>query len=256
MVEHGPKMNRSVERAVDIMAALSRADRAISVTELEQTLSLSRPTLYRILHTLETKGLVICSGDPQRFSLGARIVELAGPWLGKNQVVDISQPYLTALWRETDETVALFVVGDHDTKVCIQELKSRQALVFTRGTGIVEPLIVGSSGKSMLAFQEAGVIRDILAAIEDSRIRGHVERDLATIRQNGYSVTEGEVIAGAVALSAPIFDRAGAVKSSVALYGPESRLSGDHKARCLDSLMRTAGQISLAMGYRQSSAAE
>jgi DNA-binding IclR family transcriptional regulator len=256
MLEHGQKINRSVERAVDIMAALAKANHPVSVTELEQTLSLSRPTLYRILHTLETKGMVICKGPPQRFSLGVRIVEMARPWLGNNHIAAVSQPFLSTLWNETDETVALFVVGDLDTKVCIQELQSRQALVFTRGTGIVEPLIIGSSGKSILAYRDRDSIEAILATIEDGASRARIERDLVTIRKNGYSITEGEVIAGAVAMSAPVFNRIGAVQGSVSLYGPATRLSGEHKVRCLDYLLQTSCQISAAMGYQQASAAE
>lgn len=256
MVETGPKLNRSVERAVDVMAALARADRPISVTELEQALSLSRPTLYRILYTLEKKRMVVSAGDPQRFSLGARVVELARPWLGDNHIAAISQPYLATLWNETDETVALFVVGDLNTKVCIQELQSRQALVFTRGTGIVEPLTMGSSGKSILAFTSADTAAEVLGAIEGADIRARVERDLVAIRADGYSLTEGEVIAGAVAISAPIFDRMGAVQGSVALYGPETRLTGVHKTRCLECLLAAARHISAAMGHRPAAAAE
>jgi IclR family acetate operon transcriptional repressor len=255
MLEHGQKINRSVERAIDIMAALAEANLPVGVTELEQSLLLSRPTLYRILHTLEKKGMVICKGKPQRFSLGVRIVEMARPWLGNNNIAAVSQPYLTTLWNQTDETVALFVVGDLDTKVCIQELQSRQALVFTRGTGIVEPLIIGSSGKTILAYRDRGSIEIILAAIADNDMRARIEQDLVAIRKNGYSLTKGEVIAGAVAMSAPVFSRGGAVQGSVSLYGPEIRLSSEYKARCLDCLLRTSSQISAAMGYQQTSAA-
>jgi len=256
LVEKGPKLNRSVERAVDVMAALARADRPVSVTDLEQSLSLSRPTLYRILYTLEKKHVVVSVGDPQRFSLGARVVELARPWLGDNAIAAISQPYLATLWNETDETVALFVLGDLNTKVCVQELQSRQALVFTRGTGIVEPLTIGSSGKAILAFANADRIGDILDELEDVDIRANVERDLAAIRTDGYSLTEGEVIKGAVAISAPVFDRTGTVQGAVALYGPEARLTGAHKTRCLDCLLAAARHISAAMGHRPAAAAE
>lgn len=256
MAAIGTKSNRSVERAIDIMAALSSANQPVSVIELERSLSLSRPTLYRILHTLETKGMVICKGEPQRFSLGMRLVEMARPWLDNNPIGAVSQPYLTTLWNQTDETVALFVVGDLDSKVCIQELQSRQALVFTRGTGIVEPLIIGSSGKSILAYRDRDSIEVILAAIADNDMRARIEHDLVAIRENGYSLTEGEVIAGAVAMSAPVFSRGGAVQGSVSLYGPETRLSGEHKARCLDCLLQASSQISAAMGYQQALAAE
>ena len=63
---------RAVERALDVLAAFSPGDGELLVADLVKRVGLSRPTLYRLLHTLEKKGYVASSGEPQRFRLEAQ----------------------------------------------------------------------------------------------------------------------------------------------------------------------------------------
>lgn len=250
------KRIRAVERAVDVLGCLARADDALGVTDLERALSLSRPTLYRLLATLEGKGLVRSFGEPRRFALDYRMVELAGGWLARNDVAPAAQPYLELLWRATDETVAMFIVADGATKICVQELPSRQALVFTRGMGFSEPLTVGSSGSAILAFMPPTEIESALSGLADAPARAAKRDELSAVRRAGYGESSGAVIDGAVALAAPVFDRLGRVRASVSVFGPEARIRGAHRERCIGELLKTAGDISAAIGYRGNAAAE
>ena len=93
------KRVRSVERAVNILRCFDRESPTLAVTDLQRRLGLSRPTLYRLLETLEGKGLVRSFGEPKRFELGHGVVELAQSWLGRIDVTAVAQPMLNALWR-------------------------------------------------------------------------------------------------------------------------------------------------------------
>jgi DNA-binding IclR family transcriptional regulator len=250
------KSIRAVERAVDVLRCLARGGEPLGVTEIQRHVKLSRPTLYRLLNALERKGLVRSAGDPQRIALDYRVVELAGAWLGGNDVVAAAQPHLNALWLATDETVAMFVPADSRTKICVQELRSRQALVFIRGVGFTEAMTVGSSGKAILAFMPEEDIVGALAILPDEAAREAIRRDLARIRRHGYSLSAGEVIKGASAMAAPVFDRSGHVRGSVSVFGPEARINGEHHAFCLNHLRQTANAISAAVGHRSGAAAE
>lgn len=247
---------RSVERAVDVLTYLAQTDEAVSVTDMQRALNLSRPTLYRLLHTLEKKKLVRSIGDPQRFALDYKVVALSSAWLNANDSLTIAQPHLTALWRETNETVAMFVRGDAATKLCVQELPSHHPLVFTRGIGFTEPMTVGSSGKAILAFMSASEIDAVLATAQDRKEREDIRKELPIIRDDGYSLSTGEILTGAVSMAAPIFDRTGQVIASVTVFGPEARIKGKTRSVCLNSLRRTAREISAANGYQPAAAAE
>jgi DNA-binding IclR family transcriptional regulator len=256
LTSDGVKSIRAVERAADVLLCLAHHGGPVGITELQNALALSRPTLYRLLAALERKALVRSFGDPQRFALDYGVGKIAGTWLGSNDVVVAAQPHLTALWQETDETVALCLVADVRSKICVQELRSRQALVFTRGTGFTEPLSKGSSGKAILAFMAADEIERVLAAEPDTMTQAALGRDLERICRDGYARSTGEIISGACAMAAPVFDGSRRVCASVSVFGPAARLTGAHHEDCLRRLRKAADRISAAIGYRAGAAAE
>src|SRR5262249_32382591 len=75
----------------------------------QQRVPLSRPTLYRLLHTLAVKGLVRASGDPQRFSLDYGVGRLANNWMAGIDPIRAGQPIVQRIRERTNETAALFV---------------------------------------------------------------------------------------------------------------------------------------------------
>ena len=234
-----PQTIRSVERAIDVLCCFDRQSPELSVTDLQKRLGLSRPTLYRILATLEAKGLIRSFGEPQRFELGVGANRLASSWIGQDAFVRTARPVLQRLWEETDETIALFVIGGDDEKICIEELPSRQALTFSRGVGFTEKLDVGASGKSMLAF--------VPGAPDDPL--------LVKIRRDGYSVSEGEIIEGAVSIAAPVFGSDGRVAGGVCLFGPEVRMTAANRNRNIARVCAAAEDISRSLGHRPAAAA-
>lgn len=246
----GTKSIRAVERAIDVLKCFGPKTPILSVTDIQHRLGLSRPTIYRLLHTLEGKGMVRSWGDPQRFELDAGVVELAGSWLGKSDITQAAQPFLSELWTETDETVALFVRTSPKRKICVNELRSRQPLTFTRGAGFTESTTVGSSGKIMIAFMTPDEAELALSEINNPRARAALDAELNDIRRDGYSMSTGEILTGAIAIAAPVFNNDGDVAGSVCLFGPEARLDGASRERCVKQLLKTAQKISIAVGYR------
>jgi IclR family acetate operon transcriptional repressor len=193
---------RAVERALDILLAFKPQDDALTVGELLKRVDLSRPTLYRLLHTLQRKQFLLSSGEPQRFRLGPAVAQLAHVWTAGLDLGAVAEPMMRALWEETGETVALFI-PEGAFRVCIAEMASTQALSFRRGVGYRERLILGASGKAILAHMP-----DLLHKLEsyggglpiDPK---KYQRELAAIKERGFAISKHELIEGAVAVSAP-----------------------------------------------------
>ena len=234
------KTIRSIERAIDVLGCFDRTAPELSVTDLQKRLGLSRPTLYRILATLEGKGLIRSFGEPQRFELGHGASRLAASWIGSDDFIRAAHPNLRRLWQETGETVALFVAGTDGDKICIDEIQGPQALTFTRGVGFSEKLSVGASGKAMLAFMDEAPASD----------------ELAAVRRTGFCVSEGEIIEGAVSVAAPVFDRDGRVAGGLCVFGPGVRLTGQRREDCIARVLAASNEISRTLGYRPAAAAE
>ncbi|PPR11716.1 MAG: Transcriptional regulator KdgR [Alphaproteobacteria bacterium MarineAlpha11_Bin1] len=231
--DNDTKTIRSIERALSVLACFDHERPELSVTQLKKLTGLSRPTLYRILTTLEGKGVIRSYGDPQRFALGHEASRLAASWIGQNEFQRAAGPVLRRLWEETDETVALFVATEDGRKICIEELESRKALTFKRGVGFIESLTVGASGKAILAFTDTAA----------------GDPDYDDVRLKGFRVSEGEIIEGAVAIAAPVFGREGLVKGSVCIFGPEVRLSDSRRDNCIKQVREASHEISSAMGH-------
>ena len=244
--EKGGESVRSVHRALDVLLAFSRNQAELTASELLQRVNLSRPTLYRLLYTLETKGFVTSSGDPQRFRLGPAVGQLSHVWTTSLDIASIAEPIMRELWTETQETVAVFV-EQAERRLCLAEMPSPQPLNFKRGVGYLERLVVGASGRAILAFKPdadshleryaQGVNLDYAA----------VRKELGRIQQLGYALSRNELIDGAVAVAAPFFDNNGVV-GSLALFGPSTRLTESAVRKLGPKIINAANQLSVALG--------
>src|SRR5262249_16452333 len=123
----------------------------LTVSELLRRVDLSRPTLYRLLRTLQRKQFLIASGDPQRFRLGPAVAQLSHVWTAGLDLGAAAEPMMRRLRDETGETVALFV-PQGAFRLCIAEMPSNQALSFRRRVGYPEPLPVPPTAKVILAY--------------------------------------------------------------------------------------------------------
>lgn len=240
---------RAVERAIDILSCFTPETSELNVTELKRITGLSRPTLYRLLQTLEHKGLIYSSGDPLKFQLGFRIWSLAQAWSGGFPIVQVAEPLLDDLWRATDETVALMVTVSPSTRFCAIELRGQQPISFSRGTGYTETMYKGASGKVILAhlpFEQSEVaLRDNVA----KELREPLRNELKAIRENGYAVTFGEIIPGLAAVAAPVLNSNNYAEGSICVFGTESRLKGENLTRIIDLTCESAMKISKALGF-------
>ena len=178
---------RAVERALDILLAFKPHDDALTVSDLLGRVDLSRPTLYRLLRTLRSKGFLTSTENPKRFRLGPSVAQLAHVWTSVLDLASAAEPMMRRLWEGTSETVALFVREDM-SRVCVAELPSAQALSFRRGVGYRESLARGASGKVILAHLPETEAK----ALQAEAKRG--ARELAQIRDRGFAVSKNELI--------------------------------------------------------------
>jgi IclR family transcriptional regulator, acetate operon repressor len=240
---------RAVDRALDILMAFTATDFELSAGELLKRVDLSRPTLYRLLYTLEQSGFLISVGDPQKFRLGPSVAHLAHVWTASLDLGDVARPILRRIWEHTAETVALFVPqGAYRT--CIAELPSSQPLSFKRGIGYRERIVLGASGRAILAH--AGISPDELReyAQGTSVDLGKYPEELELIRKRGYAVSKEELIQGAMAVAAPFFNGAGQVAGSIAVFGPSARLDAARIDELGKLLVSEAEAMSKALGRK------
>jgi IclR family transcriptional regulator, acetate operon repressor len=247
--EAGMSSVRAVDRAIAILQCFSAEQPAMSVIDIQKRVGLSRPTLYRLLHTLSARGLIHAEGDPQRFKLAQGVMKLSHVWLKGLEVVNVARPIVESLRDATGETAALFSLQE-DRGVCVLECESRHVLSISRGVGDSMKITQGATGKAMLAFMEPPRQAEFLHQTRQDALRVHLEEGLESARRHGYAISRGEIFVGAVAVSSPYYDHRGSVVGSVGLYGPNARVSED-KVREFGKLVCDAGRrISALLGFQ------
>lgn len=249
--EKNPEKNdnvRAVSRALEILLAFTPQDFELTPAELLKRVKLSRPTLYRLLYTLEEQGFVVSNGDPQRFRLGPAVAKLTHVWTASLDLSQLAQPFLQRIWHETGETVAMFI-PQGVRRLCVAELPSSQPLNFKRGVGYTEHIYRGASGRAILAqlVSNKGELAEFVRGA-DIDLEA-LDKELAATRQHGYANSYNELIAGAVSIAAPFFDHTGAVAGSIGVFGPTVRLTRDKLDSLAGLLLKESTALSTALGY-------
>ncbi len=252
--EKGNESVRAVGRALEILSSFTPADFELSPAELLKRVDLSRPTMYRLLHTLEVNGFLVSSGDPQKFRLGPEVARLAHVWVASNDPAAAAAPLMRRIWEVSSETVGLFV-REGDNRMCVAEIPSPHPLSFRRGIGFQERLALGASGKVILAYSSLDVrqLRQLLQGLKMDA--GEYMKELERVRLAGYAVSQDEQIRGATSVSAPFFDASGGVAGSLAVYGPSVRLDTKKVKATASLLLNEASHLSRALGFREPSTA-
>lgn len=243
--EKGGEGVRAVDRALDILLAFEAGDRGLTASEMLKRVDLSRPTLYRLLRTLELRGFVVSSGEPQQFQLGPAVARLAHLWITGLDLATSAQPMMRRLWEKTGETVALLVQQGSD-RICAAELPSAHPLSFKLGVGHSERITLGASGKAVLAFSpDAERYLTELVMEQDRQV---YRQELTRIQAVGYAVSKDELIQGAVAVAAPFFAGGSKVLGSLAVYGPSARLNDARIDKIVALLLDESHELSKTFG--------
>ncbi|NLU73409.1 IclR family transcriptional regulator [Streptomyces sp. HNM0575] len=216
-------------RAVDILLALGNGPRRLA--EVSGEAALSKTTAYRILSTLRQKGMVLQDETTGEYRLGPACFHVMSSVVSGHAGFPFdANRDLEELREQTQETVTVHVRAGL-SRICIQELPSPQAIRYTAGLGASAGIHVGSAGKVLLAFLEPAEREALLDTLEprpmtDATITdmGVLRRQLQTVAERGTAFSSGERVAGAVGVSAPVFDGNGVVIAALSVLGPAARI--------------------------------
>jgi len=236
---------RAVDRAIDILQAVSRQPDGVKIAELEKQTGIARPTLYRLVRTLERRQLLRPCSDPTQYALDIGIVALAQPWMRSIDLLSRAEEALVSLAAQVEETVAL-CLHYGNTRVYVREIVSKHPLKYSRGLGVTESLVRGAGGLAILAFEDEKFISKQLAAV-DAKERSRLRTEIAAIRKQGFAVSKGQIMEGATAIAAPIFDGANRVIGSVGIYGPSTRLKRENIPGISAALLTCVERIAMGV---------
>jgi DNA-binding IclR family transcriptional regulator len=191
---------------------------------------------------------VVWNPASRGFSLGPRIIRLAGVIMRRDDLVVLAEPWLQKLRDLTGETASLhWRVGQQ--RICVLERVSHEPIRMVSGVGQLYPLHRGAAGKAILASLPEDQIEELL--IEQglgATAQAQLLKELAQIRKRGYAMSAGETVSGAAAIATPIVGPKGDVVASINVTGPASRFNDRKRANVLDALLDARSELMRQMG--------
>ncbi|MEW6080223.1 MAG: IclR family transcriptional regulator [Bacillota bacterium] len=246
---------RSVERALDIVSAMTEVPSGQSLTDLSRKTGLSVATVFRLVNTLMAKGFADQDWVTGKYRLGFRIIEIAAALLDSLDVVRVATPYAEELARVSKENVNLSVI-DHDEALCLVSKETPSNFQVRIALGERVALHVGALSKALMAFlperemdriiQEKGLEAYTPNTITDPRA---LKPEMAKIRQQGYAFSDGEGVVGARSVAAPIRNHNGQVIAAIAILAPATRMDDRATQEFTELILKYSNAISREMGY-------
>ncbi len=246
----------TVKKALSILRVLAEEKEALGLVDLANKLGLNRSTAYRLVLALTEDGFVKQDPATQKYSLGLKIVELAGDILNKMEIREVARPFLEELMELSGETVHLGIL-DKGQIVFIDKIDGPEVVRFFTHLGKRFPAYVTSIGKAILAYLPKEDMENVLklqsfqAHTPNTIVNKQVFRDhLNLIRSKGYAIDHEENRLTVCCIGSPIFDAANKVVAAISISGPSFRLNLKRMKELSKPLKLTALKISKSLGFQ------
>lgn len=221
----------ALEKALDVLEVIGQVPSGLSQSELADRLQLPRTTVYRLLATLISRGLL--RRDPLRkvYCLGFRCFEMARQAYAMPDLAAAAAVEIRLLRDLTGETSYLAVLDGLDV-LSLDRCDGAHSQRSSAILGQRKPVYCTSQGKAILSAlgpqERESIVRDLaLKALTPHTItnRRRLQAELDISASRGYAVDDEEIVLGVRCVGAPIVDSQGQVRGAISVAGPAYRLT-------------------------------
>jgi len=237
----------SVQKAMLVMEAFTREDRAMSIARIAEKTGMGRSAAQRFVYTLEKIGYIQRDPVTREYRLSNRAFRFVQSILSANTTLDTSFHLLTRLAEQFGETVSWVEWSDEEI-VIVANVPSPNVTAVNLPVGSRFPALTASSGQLYLAEMPAEEVKRIFDSADAAVARrlgdisfeeyyDHIRRCLA----EGYALTEKEVDYSSLSVSAPVRDYRGNMIACINVSILRARWQPDDvRARMVPSLIEAA----------------
>ncbi|MEQ8896843.1 MAG: IclR family transcriptional regulator [Roseovarius sp.] len=244
---------KSLDRAMLVFEHLSRS-KGRMLTELADDLTQSPATVYRVLVTLETRGLVEFDPAEQLWHIGAQAFVIGAGFLRRTSLVERARPILRRLMELTGETANLGREQDGQV-LFLSQVETNATIRAFFPPGTLAEMHSSGIGKVLLAQMPEDRVARILSDHPMQAFTANtltdpasLARELATIREQGFSIDAEERNEGMRCIAAPVFDHSRTAVAGLSVSGPTSRVSEDKTEEFSRAVLHAAQDLSAALG--------
>lgn len=241
-----PQSNQGVQvisRAADILRSLKDEHKGLSLGQIAERVGLPRSTVQRIVNALQAERFVMASSAEGGFRLGPQIQSLAEA--GRINIAEMIRPTLSALAKETGETVDLAVYRQ-DHMVFVDQVVGTHRLRTVSAVGETFPLSTTANGKAALAMLGDDIAASLIAREQKQspapkRPLSDVIREIELVRTNRLALDIDEHTDGISAVGVAFRDPSGLIYA-ISIPVPSHRFGGKQD-QLQKALLKTLGKV-------------
>jgi DNA-binding IclR family transcriptional regulator len=245
-IKREPK-NASLTKAIQILESFTIENPKWGIRELGRSLNMTPATVHRLVSTLNTAGFLEQDPETHRYTLGPKLIKLAGIYSIVNPLPNIAQKIFE---KYSSKFAYNFYLGKLNNfgLVYISVLDGRGPIRVVVEPGVSTTLHSTALGKVLLAFQDEKYIEDFLrnvpltaftsrSIIDPTQLRVHLKQ----IKEQRYAQNIGEHYDEIGSIGVPIIEKSGKVRLGVSLAYPRQLIPNDNI--CVNELVELAREI-------------
>lgn len=227
---------QSVDHALTLLRLFSER-RRMRIAEVAGELGVAASTASRLVAMLEQHEFVEKDTDSPAYVIGSALRRIGIAAVSEVDVRAQVHPYLEVLAEETGES-AQFGILQGGAIIFLDCVEGRQYLRASSLVGTVTPAHLLATGKALLAE----LPRDEFLRLypRDPQL----ERELTTVREQGYATLDRESADDVYAVAAVVRDVGHRVRGAISLGAPHARANERYIAKLTTALRRSARAIS------------
>lgn len=252
-----PDFIEAIARGLDVIKAFRPGQAGMTLSELAVATDLARPTVRRILVTLEALGYVRPAAGG--FVLTPRVLELGMSYVESMGLWEVARPHLERLVARTHQSSSIAQLDGSDI-VYVSRVAVPKIITLAVQIGTRFPAPATSLGKVLLADLPPAELDRVLDDPSRSGIeprhtpsRTELEEVLRDVRARGWALTDEQLAGGIRSIAAPLRDGTGRVVAAVNVTVHVADVSLDTLVgEFLPMLLHTASEVSAEFALKDS----
>nr|MDT0658585.1 IclR family transcriptional regulator C-terminal domain-containing protein [Micromonospora sp. DSM 115978] len=247
--ETGPDFIEALARGLDVLRCFQPRQPQMTLSEVAAATGLARPTVRRILLTLDELGYV--ATVERGYRLTPRVLELGMAYISSQGLWELARPHLEKLVAQNNESSSMAQLDGSDI-VYVARVAVPKIITLAVTVGTRFPAPATSLGKVLLAGLPPEQVRRVLAEPSRSGILARwqptseeLESALREVRARGWALTDEQLAPGIRSVAAPVRDGEGRVIAAmnVTVHAAETSVEvlTEHH---LPLLLRAAAEVS------------
>ena len=237
-------------RLFALLEVMASKDEFVSLQGLVEETGLPKPTLHRMLHQLESAGLLQRERDGRSYGTGARLRRLAENLLRNDTAHGARRAVLRRLMDEVGESCNITTFSGGEV-LYLDRVETAAPLRFYLHPGSRVPAHCSASGKLFLSQLTPAQRRRLLAHVTLERYTPNtltdvhaLERELDRVAHDGFALDDEEFLPGLLCVAVLVpGDGASPSNLGVAVQAPIMRLSAARALELLPALRRAAQSL-------------